>query len=50
MHRLLNINVMQITYAAGIGTSLSVGTIQGKMFRLFYIFRNPSPVKKVQGS
>jgi len=40
---------MQIYYASGIGVSLCVGTIQGKMFRIFYIFRNPSPVKKVVG-
>jgi len=40
---------MQIFYASGIGVSLCVGTIQGKMFRIFYIFRNPSPVKKVVG-
>ena len=38
---------MQITYASGIGVSLCVGTIQGKMFRIFHIFHNPSPAKKV---
>ena len=37
----------QALYFTTVSFSLCDGTIQGKMFRIFYIFHNPSPKKKV---
>ena len=39
---------MQMTaWLAAIGYSLCYGTIVAKMFRVFYIFRNPTAKKRV---
>ena len=44
----INFFVLQLTaWLTAIGYSLCYGTIVAKMFRVFYIFRNPTVKKRV---